>query len=69
MFAIIEYVWKIRGQLKKGVTNYEQILKLLWDGESRMWDKIRRMHLQVEQCQYAKRRRCEVHRMLEGEES
>ncbi len=55
MFAIIEYVWKIRGHLKKGATNYEQILKLLWDAESRMWDKIRRMHLQVERCQYAKR--------------
>ncbi len=64
MFAIMEYVWKIRDHLKKGSTNYGQLLKLLGDTESRMWDKIRRMQLQVERCQYAKREMCEMCRVL-----
>jgi hypothetical protein len=68
MFAIMEYVWKIRGQLKKDAPNYEQILKLLGDTENRMWNKIRRMQLQVKRCQYAKRERCEMCRVLLEEE-
>jgi hypothetical protein len=64
MFAIMEYVWKIRDHLKKGSTNYRQLLKLLGDTETRMWDKIRRMQLQVERCQYAKREMCEMCRVL-----
>ena len=64
MFAIIERVWKIRDQLKNGSTNYEQILRLLGDTESRMWDKVSRMLLQVEQCQHAKREMCEMCRAL-----
>ncbi len=64
MFAIMEYVWKIRDDLKKGSPDYGQILKLLGDTESRMWDKIRRMRLQVERCQYAKREMCEMCRVL-----
>ena len=64
MFAIMEYVWKIRDHLKKGSTNYGQLLKLLGDTETRMWDKIRRMQLQVERCQYAKREMCELCRVL-----
>ena len=64
MFAIMEYVWKIRDHLKKGSTNYGQLLKLLGDTESTMWDKIRRMQLQVDQCKYAKREMCEVCRVL-----
>jgi len=70
MFAIMECVWKMRDDLKKGSPNYEQILKLLGETESRMWDKIRRMRLQVERCQYAKREMCEMCRVLleEGRE-
>jgi hypothetical protein len=64
MFAIMEYVWKIRDDLKKGSTNYGELLKLLGTTESRMWNKIRRMQLQVERCQYAKRERCEICRVL-----
>ena len=64
MFAIMEYVWKIRDHLKKGSTNYAQLLQLLWEIESRMWDKIRRMQLQVERCEYAKREMCEMCRVL-----
>jgi hypothetical protein len=64
MFAIMEYVWKIRDHLKKGSTNYGQLLKLLGDTESSMWDKIRRMQLQVDQCEYAKREMCEMCRVL-----
>jgi len=64
MFAIMEYVWKIRDHLKKGSTNYGQLLKLLGDTETRMWDKIRLMQLQVERCQYAKREMCEMCRVL-----
>jgi len=64
MLAIIETVWKIRDQLKNGSTNYEQILRLLGDTESRMWDKVSRMLLQVEQCQHAKREKCEMCRAL-----
>ena len=60
MFSIIENVWKIRRQLKKDARNYEQIFKLLGDTENRMWNKVRRMQLQVERCQYAKRERCEI---------
>jgi len=68
MFAIMEYVWKIRDHLKKGSTNYGQLLKLLGATESRMWDKIRLMQLQVERCQYAKREMCEMCRVLLEEE-
>jgi hypothetical protein len=64
MFAIMEYVWKIRDHLKKGSTNYGQLLKLLGDTESTMWDKIRRMQLQVDRCKYAKREMCEMCRVL-----
>jgi len=64
MFAMMEYVWKIRDHLKNGSTNYEQILRLLGDTESRMWDKIRRMQLQVDGCKYAKREMCEMCRAL-----
>ena len=64
MFAIMEYVWKIRDHLKKGSTDYGQLLKLLGDTESRMWDKINRMQLQVERCQYAKREKCEMCQVL-----
>ena len=60
----MEYVWKIRGQLKKDATSYDQLLKLLWDTESRMWDKIRQMRLQVGPCQYAKIETCEMCRVL-----
>ena len=68
MFSIMEYVWKIRGQLKKDATNCEQIFKLLGDTENRMWNKIRRMQLQVERCQYARREMCEMCRVLLEEE-
>ncbi len=68
MFAMMEYVWKIRDHLKKGSTNYGQLLKLLGDTESSMWDKIRRMQLQVDQCEYAKREMCEMCRVLLQEE-
>jgi len=64
MFAMMEYVWEIRDHLKKGSTDYGQLLKLLGDTESRMWDKIRRMYLQVDRCQYAKREMCEMCRVL-----
>jgi len=64
MFAMMEYVWKIRDHLKKGSTDYGQLLELLGDTESRMWDKINRMQLQVEHCQYAKREMCEMCRVL-----
>jgi len=64
MFAIMEYVWKIRDHFKKGSTNYGQLLKLLGATETRMWDKIRLMQLQVERCQYAKREMCEICRVL-----
>ena len=64
MFMIMEYIWKIRDQLKKGSTNYEQLLELLGDTETRMWDKIRRMQQQVERCQYAKREMCEMCRLI-----
>jgi len=64
MFAIMECVWKIRDHLKKDSTNYGQLLKLLGDTESRMWDKIRRMQLQVNRCKYAKREMCEMCRVL-----
>ena len=64
MFAIMECVWKIRDHLKKDSTNYGQLLKLLGDTESRMWDKIRRMQLQVDGCKYAKREMCEMCRVL-----
>jgi hypothetical protein len=64
MFSTIEYVWKIRAQLKKGATNYEQILKVVGDTENRIWNKIMLMHLQVERCQYTKRDRCEICRVL-----
>jgi len=64
MFVIMEYVWKIRDHLEKGSPDYGQLLKLLGDTESRMWDKINRMQLQVERCQYAKRKMCEMCRVL-----
>ena len=64
MFAMMEYVWKIRDHLKKGSTDYGQLLKLLGDTESRMWDKINRMQQQVEHCPYAKTEICETCRVL-----
>lgn len=64
MFAIIDRIWQIRDLLKKGSTDYERLLKLLGDTESRMWDKIKRMQLQVENCQYAKREMCEMCRLI-----
>jgi hypothetical protein len=64
MFAIMEYVWKIRDHLEKGSMDYGPLLKLLDDTETRMWDKINRMQLQVEHCQYAKREMCEMCRVL-----
>ena len=60
----MENLWKIRDHLKKDSTNYGQLLKLLGDTKSRMWDKIRRMQLQVDRCQYAKRETCEMCRVL-----
>jgi len=64
MFVIMENLWKIRDHLKKDAANYQELLKLLSDTESRMWDKIRRMQLQVDQCRYPKREMCEMCRML-----
>ncbi len=64
MFAMMEYVWKIRDHLKNGSTNNGQLLKLLGETESRMWDKIKRMQLQVDRCKYAKRETCEMCRVL-----
>jgi hypothetical protein len=67
MLAIMEYVWRIRDHLKKGSTDYGQLLRLLGDTESRMWDKINkinRMQQQVEHCPYAKREMCEMCRLL-----
>jgi len=60
----MENLWKIRDHLKKDARNYGHFLKLLEDTESRMWDKIRRMQLQVDRCQYAKREMCEMCRVL-----
>ncbi len=68
MLSIMEYVWRIRDQLKNGSTNYGELLKLLEDTESRMWDKIRRMQRQVERCRYAKREMCEICRVVLEEE-
>lgn len=31
MLVMMEYVWKIRDQLKKGSTDYEELLELLGD--------------------------------------
>ena len=64
MFAMMEYVWEIRDHLEKGSTDYGQLLKLLGDTESKMWDKIKRMQQQVEYCQYAKREMCVMCRVL-----
>jgi len=64
MFGIMEYVWRIRDYLNKDSTNNGHLLKLIGDTESRMWDKINRMQLQVEHCQYAKREMCEMCRLL-----
>ena len=64
MFAIMENLWQIRDHLKKDATDYQQLLKLLSDTESKMWDKIRRMQLQVDRCQYARREMCEMCRVL-----
>lgn len=64
MLAIMENLWKIRDHLNKDAANYQDLLKLLSDTESRMWDKIRRMQLQVDQCRYAKREMCEMCRVL-----
>jgi hypothetical protein len=64
MFAIMENLWKIRDHLKKDSIDYQQLLKLVSDTESRMWDRIRRMQMQVDRCQYARREMCEICRVL-----
>lgn len=64
MFVIIDYIGKIRDQLKRDATNYEQIFKLLSDIENITRDTMTLMKSQVKRCKSAKREMCEMFRML-----